>query len=66
MSINTRKVRDLQKYHCDLLVFYELHDSMIAAIGREKQIKGGSRRRKLELVEDRNPNWNDLYEEIIK
>ncbi len=37
---------------------------MIAAIGREKQIKAGSRARKLELIEALNPDWADLYEDI--
>lgn len=48
-----------------MLVFYELHDTMKSAIIREKQIKGGSRKRKLELIEERNQEWIDLYEEII-
>ena len=43
-----------KKYDCKMLVFYELHDTMISAITREKQIKGGSRKRKLELIEEIN------------
>jgi predicted GIY-YIG superfamily endonuclease len=35
------------------------------AIVREKQIKAGSRKKKLALIEDMNPEWNDLYEEIV-
>ncbi|WP_341789049.1 MULTISPECIES: GIY-YIG nuclease family protein [unclassified Rickettsia] len=54
-----------KKYDCKMLVFYELHDTMISAITREKQIKGGSRKRKLELIEEINQEWRDLYEEII-
>ncbi|HJD61643.1 MAG TPA: GIY-YIG nuclease family protein [Rickettsia endosymbiont of Columbicola hoogstraali] len=54
-----------KKYDCKILVFYELHDTMISAITREKQIKGGSRKRKLELIEEINQEWRDLYEEII-
>ncbi|WP_410526107.1 nuclease [Rickettsia endosymbiont of Gonocerus acuteangulatus] len=38
---------------------------MISAIIREKQIKGGSRKRKLELIVEINQEWRDLYEEII-
>jgi putative endonuclease len=38
---------------------------MLDAIAREKQIKGGSRKKKLELIEATNPNWSDLYEELI-
>ena len=34
------------------------------AIGREKQIKAGSRAKKVDLIDSINPNWNDLYEEI--
>lgn len=54
-----------KKYRCTLLVFYELHETMESAILREKQIKAGSRKKKLQLVETTNPNWTDLYEEII-
>lgn len=49
---------------CKLLVWYEQHATMETAIMREKQIKGGSRRRKLELIESGNPLWKDLYEDI--
>lgn len=52
------------KYNCKLLVFYEILDTMYAAISREKQIKGGSRIKKLKLIENKNPNWQDLYQEI--
>jgi putative endonuclease len=53
------------KYKCHNLVYYEAHDSMESAILREKQIKAGSRKKKLKLIEDANPNWKDLYNEII-
>ncbi len=53
-----------QKYNCRILAYYELLDSMEAAIIREKQIKGGSRKKKLALIESLNPDWNDLYEDI--
>jgi predicted GIY-YIG superfamily endonuclease len=49
------------KYDCKLLVWYELHETMIDAITREKQIKAGSRARKLAPIEALNPAWNDLY-----
>jgi putative endonuclease len=52
-------------YGCKWLVYYETHESMVNAIEREKQIKSGSRKKKLELIEDVNPEWSDLYEEII-
>jgi len=48
-----------------LLVWYELHDTMIDAIVREKQIKAGSRAKKLVLIEALNPEWNDLYESLV-
>jgi len=52
------------KYQCHCLAYYEIHETMEAAIVREKQIKGGSRKKKLALIEDQNPDWKDLYEEI--
>jgi len=50
---------------CKLLVFYEAYDDMLTAITREKQIKGGSRRKKLALIEAMNPMWRDLYPDIL-
>ena len=52
------------KYGCKLLVWYEVHDNMTAAIEREKQIKGGSRAKKIELIEAFNPEWKDLYDTL--
>lgn len=49
---------------CKMLVWYEQHATMEAAILREKQIKGGSRKKKLGLIEGFNPQWRDLYESI--
>ena len=54
-----------KKYNCKLLVFYELHNTMDAAIKRETQIKSGSRKSKLMLIENMNIEWKDLYDEII-
>ena len=51
-----------KKYGCKILVYYELHETMIDAIAREKQIKGGSRTKKLALIESLNPDWKDLYD----
>ena len=51
-------------YGCKLLVWYELRGSMEDAILREKQIKGGSRPKKLALIEAMNPGWADLWETI--
>ncbi len=50
-----------RQYGCKLLVWYEAYDRMTEAIDREKQIKAGSRKRKLALIEAMNPDWNDLY-----
>ena len=52
------------RYNVAKLVLYECAEDPSAAISREKQIKGGSRRRKIELVNRFNPDWRDLYDEI--
>jgi len=52
------------QYGCKLLVWYELHATMEYAILREKQLKGGSRKRKLALIEAMNPQWRDLFADI--
>ncbi len=53
------------RYGCKMLVYFECHGEMIAAIAREKQIKAGSRAGKLALIAVLNPNWNDLFEDIV-
>jgi putative endonuclease len=53
------------RYACKLLVWYELRSTMMEAITREKQMKGGSRKKKLALIEGLNPAWRDLYEDLI-
>jgi len=50
------------KYHCDRLVYYEKFDDVHKAIGREKQLKGWRRARKIALIESVNPRWEDLAE----
>jgi putative endonuclease len=55
-----------KRYGCKLLVWYQLADTMDAAITREKQIKGGSRPKKLALIEAMNPEWRDLFDDIAK
>ena len=52
-------------YNCKYLVYYEQYDDMYNAIAREKQIKAGSRKRKLTLIEKMNPGWKDLFETLI-
>jgi len=54
-----------KQYSVHLLVYYELAEEMAAAIAREKQIKGGSRARKLALIESMNSEWRDLYDDIL-
>jgi putative endonuclease len=52
------------RYNVDKLVFYEVADNPEAAITREKQIKAGSRQKKIDLVNATNPQWQDLYETL--
>jgi putative endonuclease len=54
----------VRKYGCRLLVWYERCERIVDAIAREKQIKAGSRRAKLVLIEAMNPDWLDLYETL--
>ena len=53
------------QYGCKSIVYYEQYDDMYTAISREKQIKGGSRKKNLALIASMNPNWKDLYENLI-
>ena len=52
------------QYGCKTLVYHQTYDDMDAAIAREKQIKGGSRRKKLMLIDQFNPEWRDLYADL--
>ncbi len=54
-----------QKYSVHTLVYFELCDEMQSAIAREKQIKSWRRARKLRLIETMNPEWRDLYDDIV-
>lgn len=54
-----------QKYWIDKLVYYEEFEDIVSAIEREKQIKWWSRKDKINLIENNNAKWNDLYETII-
>jgi putative endonuclease len=54
-----------KKYNANKLVYYEVGNNIHAAIAREKQIKGGSRKKKVDLITSQNPTWKDLYEEIL-
>ena len=52
------------KYNIDKLGYYEEFTDIKDAIAPEKQIKGGSRKKKLDLIINANPDWIDLYEQI--
>ena len=52
------------RYNLDKLVYYEQFQMIGDAIGREKQLKAGSRAKKIALITTLNPNWEDLYEDI--
>lgn len=54
-----------KRYVAYNLVYYELHADMLAAIAREKQLKKWNRAWKIELIEAGNPEWRDLWEEIV-
>ena len=52
------------RYSLDKLVYYEQFQMIGDAIGREKQLKAGSRAKKIVLITAKNPNWDDLYKDI--
>ena len=52
------------RYNINKLVYFEGFHYIEEAIAREKQIKAGSRQKKIDLIESMNPEWNDLFEEI--
>ena len=53
-----------KRYNIDKLVFYEVYDDINNAIAREKQMKSGTRAKKIKLIEERNNGWKDLLGEI--
>ena len=53
------------KYNINKLVYFEIYNDINTAIAREKQIKGGSRKKKIDLILKNNPNYEDLYQAII-
>ena len=55
-----------KRYNIHYLVYYETGESVIGVIEREKQIKAGSRKDKILLIKGMNPNWNDLYEDLLE
>lgn len=54
-----------EKYAVHHLVYYELHEDMLQAIQREKQLKKWRRDWKIELIEQHNPGWQDLWPTIV-
>jgi len=55
-----------KKYNIKKLVYYEVFEDIYEALSRENQIKGGSRQKKIDLVQGTNKDWNDLYYNISK
>jgi putative endonuclease len=51
-------------YNVHKLVYYEVCEDSYSAITREKQIKGGSRQKKLDMINNFNPSWKDLYDDF--
>jgi putative endonuclease len=54
-----------KRYRLTKLAYYEIAETAITAITREKQLKGGSRQDKIDLIKQMNPNWLDLYDQIV-
>jgi putative endonuclease len=53
-----------KRYNLNKLVYFEIFISIEEAIVREKQLKAGSRKKKIDLINDFNKDWNDLYEQV--
>lgn len=61
---HSHKISFTARYKITKLVYYEVFDDITIAIAREKQLKAGNRKRKLELIKSLNPSFRDLYDEI--
>ena len=55
-----------QKYRVNRLVYYEISEHVGKAKGRERQVKGWTRKRKIELIESKNKQWKDLCDELTR
>jgi len=55
-----------KRYDVKLLVWFEQHDTALAAITREKSIKRWSRAAKIRVIEERNVHWRDLYDDLAR
>ncbi len=66
---STKTVTDPDAEHTgyseNKLIYYEVYDEIYNAIGREKQLKAGSRAKKIELIEKENKEWKDLFYELV-
>ena len=62
---NNININFTKKYNINKLGYYEVYDDILLAIAREKQIKSGTRKKKIDLIESVNPEWKDLYDTII-
>jgi len=54
-----------QKYNLSKLIYFEVFEDINEAIKREKQIKGGSRLKKIQLIKSKNPELKDMYDQIV-
>ena len=54
-----------KRYGVHFLVYYEMHEEVLAAIQRKKQLKKWNRQWKINLIEKMNPTWKDLWEELV-
>jgi putative endonuclease len=55
-----------QKYNVNQLIYYEIFENIAIAKNREKEIKGWKREKKVELIESKNKQWKDLFEELVR
>jgi len=53
------------RYRVNKLIYYETYEYIYDALDREKQIKSGSRQKKLDLINEMNPDWQDLFDELL-
>ncbi|MDD5288405.1 MAG: GIY-YIG nuclease family protein [Dehalococcoidales bacterium] len=68
ITVHKEKTNDgfTKRYKISKLVYYEVCENVEGAILREKQIKAGSRQKKIDLIVSMNNGWNDLYDELTK
>ena len=64
-KIHLNKKSFTARYNIEYLMYFEKHDTIVAAIEREKQLKAGSRAKKEALINKLNPEWIDLYDSLL-